>query len=383
MSTTSDVSKSRNFTAHNPVMLHEMLRYLSPKDGGVYVDATFGAGGYSRAILEAADCRVIAIDRDPSVVPFAEELQKQYGERFCFKLSLFSEIATALSNVCPAAERIIDGVVFDFGLSSMQLEDSERGFSFQSDGPLDMRMGSSVDTSLTAGQVVNTFSKDELRKIIALYGEERLASRVASAIVAKRPFSSTTQLADVIRSVVPRFGTIDPATRTFQGIRIFVNDELKEIATALKSLEAFVFERQLRDIKVITVSFHALEDAVVKGWIKKRSPDFRWGVMPKEISQFIRNNGRPKEERLHPNYDYWAENNMAVGVVEDVRGVVTPSSEELLSNHRARSAKLRAVTIGYDRELQGARAKDVREDLDMIENRVLGLIKDLKRAKSR
>jgi 16S rRNA (cytosine1402-N4)-methyltransferase len=280
---------------HTPVLLNEMLAQLFPKNGKVYVDATFGAGGYSRAILNSADCKVIALDRDPSVISIAQDFSREYGSRFFFNLSKFSDIKNMLN--CE-----VSGIVFDFGLSSMQIEDGKRGFSFQHDGPLDMRMGN--DGDLTAAQVANSFSKDDLRSILRLYGEERLAGRVASAIVASRPLSSTFQLAEVVRAVVPRRGTIDPATKTFQALRIFVNNELQEIHSALNGILSFA-SGGLNDISVVTVAFHSLEDMVVKNWLKS-------------------NSGMVKEK---------------------TRGVILPSNQEIANNHRARSARLRSLVV--------------------------------------
>jgi 16S rRNA (cytosine1402-N4)-methyltransferase len=247
---------------HIPVLLNEVLEQLSPQCGKTYIDATFGGGGYSRGILNAASgCKVVATDRDPDVAHQAEAFKREYGERFSFFQTNFSRIGDVASTLSQYS-----GIVFDLGVSSFQLENGTRGFSFQRDGPLDMRMS---EMGITAAHVVNTFTREDLTSIIRIYGEEHHAHKISYAIVEQRrlrPFSTTFELASVVRSVMPRTGHIDPATKTFQALRIYVNDELREIQSALDSISADVNTRKPCTVLVIVVSFHSLEDRIVKNW---------------------------------------------------------------------------------------------------------------------
>jgi 16S rRNA (cytosine1402-N4)-methyltransferase len=288
---------------HVPVLLNEMLYYLAPKDSGVYVDATFGGGGYSRAILNTAYTNVIAIDRDQEAKNRAQIFIENYPTRFEFFLSNFGNIDTIVRN------RHFDGVVFDFGLSSFQLEYGERGFSFQTDGPLDMRMG---NTGLKAEEVINTFNEEDIFQIIKFYGEERFARKISRAILKNRPIHTTFELAKIVRSVIPRTTAIDPATKTFQAIRIFVNNELKEIEIALDKIVKLATGSNISQVCVVTVAFQSLEDRVVKNWIQ-----------------------RNKNPLLGSD---WV-------VEEKVHKVVVPQDEEIKSNPRSRSARLRAVVV--------------------------------------
>ncbi len=249
---------------HNPVMLAEMLEWLAPKDGEVYIDGTFGAGGYSRAILQAANCTVYAIDRDPSTREFAEILEREFAGRFVWLLGNFADMCDLV-----AAHGVskVDGVVLDLGVSSMQLDQAERGFSFMRDGELDMRMG---DTGRSAADVVNSASESELADIFYYYGEEKAARRVAKAIVAARaetPITRTTQLAEIIRGAVPqKHGKTHPATRSFQGLRIFVNQEFDAIQSGLVASEHLLGANG----RLVVVSFHSLEDRIVKRFTHSR-----------------------------------------------------------------------------------------------------------------
>ncbi|MDR0633004.1 MAG: 16S rRNA (cytosine(1402)-N(4))-methyltransferase RsmH [Holosporales bacterium] len=289
-------------TGHTPVLLQEMLHNLTPQPGSVYVDATFGGGGYTEAILEAADTRVIAIDCDWEAQTRAKALAKRYPSRIEFFLSKFSEIGTIMRG------RRFDGIVFDFGLSSFQLDSAERGFSFRYDGPLDMRMGK---TPLTASSVVNTYKENDIYQILKYYGEERFAKKISRAIVQGRPIDSTLKLADIIRSVVPRTTAIDPCTKTFQALRIFVNDELKEIEVALNKVVDLTGESKIKQVCVVTVAFHSLEDRIIKNWVQRNSTPGPRGVF----------------------------------IEEKIRKVVRPSKSEIERNPRSRSARLRAVLV--------------------------------------
>lgn len=248
-------------TPHIPVLLPEVVGALKPRDGGIYVDGTFGAGGYTRAILGAAECRVFAIDRDPSAAVAALEVGRSFPSRFEFLPGRFGDMLTL---VPVAARGRVDGIALDIGVSSMQIDQAERGFSFQKDGPLDMRMGGEVPT---AAHLVNTLPEAELADLIYQYGEERASRRVAAAIVRDRalqPFATTLQLAATVRGAVRASKDgIDPATRTFQALRIAVNDELGELERALAaSLDLLAPGGVLA-----VVSFHSLEDRIVKRFL--------------------------------------------------------------------------------------------------------------------
>ena len=251
-------------TLHKPVMLNEMLDWIAPKDNGVYIDGTFGAGGYSRAILRAADCRVFAIDRDPSTHRFAEKLEQEFPDRFVWLLGNFSDMC---SLVAMHGVHAVDGIVLDIGVSSMQLDVAERGFSFKKDGPLDMRMS---DDGMKASDIINTASEGELADIFYYYGEEKMSRRIATAIVAARelaPIERTHQLADIIRKVAGgQKGKTDPATRSFQGLRIYVNQEFESLENGLKAAEDMLAPGG----RLVVVTFHSLEDRIVKRFTHSR-----------------------------------------------------------------------------------------------------------------
>lgn len=251
---------------HYPVMLAEVLEALALKEGGVYVDGTFGAGGYSRAILNTANCNLYGIDRDPSVKAFAEPLRQEFGERFSLLTGCFSEMKSLITEQNIDS---VDGIVLDLGVSSMQLDQPERGFSFQQDGPLDMRQS---QEGMTAAEVVNSFDESDIANILYRYGEERQSRRIARAIVAKRQeklFETTLELADLIRDTIPRDrkAKIDPATRSFQALRLYVNRELEELETALNAAEKLLKDQG----RLVVVSFHSLEDRIVKQFMREKS----------------------------------------------------------------------------------------------------------------
>jgi len=246
-------------------MISEMLDWLSPKAKGTYIDGTFGAGGYSKAMLKAANCRVFAIDRDPTTKQFAEALEKEFADRFVWLLGNFCDMC---SLVASHGVHEVDGIVLDLGVSSMQLDNTTRGFSFKQDGPLDMRM--SAGEGMDAATVVNHASEQELADILYYYGEEKAARRVAHAIVrerAKAPITSTRQLGDIVRSVVGgKHKKSDPATRSFQALRIHVNQELESIENGLKAAEDLLAPGG----KLVVVAFHSLEDRLVKKFMSSR-----------------------------------------------------------------------------------------------------------------
>ncbi|RQH13243.1 16S rRNA (cytosine(1402)-N(4))-methyltransferase RsmH [Bradyrhizobium sp. RP6] len=298
---------------HIPVLGREAIVHLAPREGGVYVDATFGAGGYSRAILEVPGTRLIAIDRDRTAIAAGAELV----ERSTGRLTLVEDRFSNLAEVCASqGVEAIDGVVMDVGVSSMQLDQAGRGFSFRLDGPLDMRMG---QTGPTAADVVARASEGDLADIIYLLGEERHSRRIARAIVADRqetPFTTTRALADLVGRVVrSKPGDIHPATRTFQALRIFVNEELEELETALAAAE-----RMLKPGgRLVVVSFHSLEDRIVKNFLAERS---RTGGGSRHL---------PEVAQVTPSFRVLT------------RRPVVAGEDEVAGNPRARSAKLRAA----------------------------------------
>lgn len=250
---------------HVPVMLREVLSQLAPKDGALYIDGTFGAGGYTRAILEAARCNVIAIDRDQSAVIAGTSLVQEFSGRLTLvedRFSRLDQVARDLSHTQ------VDGVVLDVGVSSMQIDEFARGFSFRGDGPLDMRMEA---RGSSAADVVNKTDERDLARIISVLGEEKFARKVARAIFEARseaPIETTGKLAEIVRHVVrSKPGEIDPATRTFQALRIYVNDELFELSEALMAAERILAPGG----KLVVVSFHSLEDRLVKTFLAARS----------------------------------------------------------------------------------------------------------------
>lgn len=310
--------------AHIPVMLDEVLAHLTPEGGslrgGTYIDATFGNGGYSRAIL-AAGGRVIGIDRDPSAIKNGGALVDEAGGALSLIEGRFGDLdehARALSH------DKIDGVVLDIGVSSMQLDQAERGFSFRHDGPLDMRMEMNGPS---AADVVNTFTKSELQRIISTYGEEKKAGYVAHAIVKAReeaPIQTTSALAAIAEFAVGKKhdDTIHPATRTFQALRIFVNRELEELGRALVAAENILRQGG----RLVVVTFHSLEDRIVKRFMRDRSKLSSGG------SRHL-----PESEVAAPTFK------------ELSRRALNAGDEESQNNPRARSAKLRSAE-----RLQGA-----------------------------
>ncbi len=302
-------------SGHVPVMLSEVLDYMNIRDGGIYVDATFGHGGYARAMLEMADCMVYAVDRDPLAERRAMQITAEFEGRLRFIRGNFGDLESLLHSV---GVDHVDGICFDLGVASSQLDDSERGFSFRHDGPLNMRMDGGRPN---AADVVNAMDAEQLADIISHFGDEKFASRVARAIVEARkesPINTTARLAEIIRRVVPRSRDgIDPATRTFQALRIYVNDEMGELERGLIQGERLLSPGG----RLVLVSYHSLEDRMVKEFMKTRS-----GKTPNASRHM------PEVTPLHkPSFSLVTRKSIA------------PSSEEVSSNPRASSAKLRAA----------------------------------------
>jgi 16S rRNA (cytosine1402-N4)-methyltransferase len=294
-------------SGHLPVMLNEVLETLNPRDGGHYIDGTFGGGGYSRAILEAADCSVLGIDRDPAAIARGQELVQRFSGRLTLVEGEFSSMG--------AFAQQSDGVVFDLGVSSFQFDQPERGFSFRQDGPLDMRMSLSGQS---AADFVNSAEHSTLASVIARYGEEKNARRIASAIIAARPVTGTAQLAAIVAQAQGPAAlrhAIHPATRTFQALRIHVNDELGELTRGLDVALELLKSRG----RLVVVSFHSLEDRIVKRFFHARST-----AAPRASRH------APQTAALKPVFKL---------ITTKPR---TPSEAEVASNPRARSAKLRA-----------------------------------------
>lgn len=252
-------------TPHIPVLLNEVVENIAPKDGGIYVDGTFGAGGYTRAVLDAADCTVYAIDRDPDAIREGQKLVDAYKGRLHLLHGTFGEMADLVRG---EGVDFVDGVMLDIGVSSMQIDRAERGFSFQKDGALDMRMS---QNGLSAADVLNTFGEREIADIIYKYGEERFSRRIAAAVVERRktaPFKTTLEFADLIRRAVPhKREDIDPATRSFQALRIYVNDELGQLESGLSAAHDLLKAGG----RMAVVSFHSLEDRIVKTFMQEKS----------------------------------------------------------------------------------------------------------------
>lgn len=300
---------------HIPVMRDEMLRALQPADGRVYLDGTFGAGGYAKAILEAADCTLFALDRDPEAIARGAALSRDYPDKLILLQGRFGDMRRLLE---AAGAPALDGVVLDLGVSSPQIDNAARGFSFRADGPLDMRM---ADAGPTAADVVNTFEERVLADILRQLGEERHARRIAKAIVAARaqaPISTTLALARIVRDAMPhsRDG-IDPATRTFMALRIQVNDELGELERGLAAAEALLAPGG----RLVVVSFHSLEDRRVKNFLRARS-----SLAPRAS----RHAPEPAPARA-PSFRLIR------------RRALKPGAAEIAANPRARSARFRAA----------------------------------------
>lgn len=302
---------------HIPVLLDHVMRVMPPKDGGVYVDGTFGFGGYTRAMLDAANCTVIAIDRDKHVFDLAKEWAGKYGARLTMVHGQFSDIAQILES---QNIKSVDGIVVDIGVSSMQIDEAARGFSFRNDGPLDMRMNR--DEGDTAADIVNTMDETDLANLIYKYGEERKSRHIAAEIIrtrAGKKFETTKELADAVRRVIPPSykDKIDPATRTFQALRIAVNDELGELEGLLNAADTILNP----DGILAVVTFHSLEDRIMKNFMNDVAKP------------------APSPSRYMP-----ASNTAQILSFELLtKKPIIAGDDEIEINPRSRSAKLRAI----------------------------------------
>lgn len=296
---------------HQPVLYHEIIHALQPKNEGFYVDGTLGAGGHARGILEACapDGRLLGLDVDPQALALARETLAPYGERARLIQASYTSLAALLHEI---GWEKVDGILLDLGLSSMQLDTPERGFSFQHDAPLDMRFDPASPT--TAADLVNTLSPAELADLIYRYGEERASRRIAQAIVQARPLRTTRQLAAVIESVLHRRGHVHPATQTFQALRIAVNQELDRVENVLPQAAAALRPGG----RLAIISFHSLEDRIVKEYFRRESRDC---VCP------------PKQPVCTCGH--------IATLKEIARKPIAPGKAEVKANPRARSAKLR------------------------------------------
>jgi 16S rRNA (cytosine1402-N4)-methyltransferase len=294
-------------SGHIPVMLDEVLEALKPRDGAHYVDGTFGGGGYARAILEAADCRVLGIDRDPAAIARGQDLVKRFAGRLTLVEGEFGQMNDYVAET--------DGIVLDLGVSSFQFDQPERGFSFREDGPLDMRMSLS---GMSAADFVNSADHSTLASVIARFGEEKNARRIATAIIAARPVTGTAQLAAIVAQAQGPAAlrlAIHPATRTFQALRIHVNDELGELTRGLDAALEILKPRG----RLVAVSFHSLEDRIVKQFLNSRST------------------AAPRASRHAP--ETAAAKPLFALITHKAR---QPGEAEIARNPRARSARLRA-----------------------------------------
>ena len=301
---------------HIPVMLSEVIDALEPKDGKHFIDGTFGAGGYTRGLLESARCSVLAIDRDPGAARFARVLESDFPGRLKFVLGRYAEMREIAEREGIAA---VDGVTLDLGVSSMQLDEPERGFSFIQAGPLNMRMGGEGPT---ASDLVNTLPERDLAAIIATLGEEKRARAITRAIVERRaeaPIERTGELADIVARVLGRRHdeTKHPATRTFQALRLYLNEELLELARGLSAAEHMLKPKG----RLAVVTFHSLEDRIAKRFLAARS------TPAPRASRHLPEQGRPT---FAPSFRLLN------------RRQVSPSKDEIRLNPRARSARLRA-----------------------------------------
>ena len=298
---------------HIPVLYQEVIDYLKPGDGSRFIDATVGGGGHSLGLLQESSPSgiVLALDRDPVAIEFARQRLDEFKDRVIFSNSSYEKMVE-VANHCGLSK--FDGILMDLGLSSRQLADRERGFSFQEDGPLDMRFD--TRSGQTAAQFLNTMPQEEIAGILREYGEVRNQNQLSKAIVKGRPINSTVQLAELILKTSPRRGKIHPATRIFQALRIVVNNELDLLKEGLRAAAELLKVGG----RLAVISFHSLEDRVVKQFIRAQSKDC---VCPPEYPTCICD-VQPTLRAVH-------------------RKVIRPSAQEVQDNPRSRSARMRVA----------------------------------------
>lgn len=332
-------TEATQYKDHTPVMLKEVTKYLKPVDNEVYIDMTFGAGGHSRKLLTSADCKLITLDRDPTAYEKAKELAKEFPNRVMPLLGKFSDLPTLLkeNNIEQAT---IDGILFDFGCSSMQLDNGHRGFSISKNGYLDMRMDAERDPNqITAREVLATANEHELYKIFKIYGEEKKAAKIAQTIVQARymikNIETTRELADIVDSCCPNEFRLDKlkrpqsnATKVFQALRIFVNNELNELNYGMV-LSKYYLKLNGR---LVTICFHSLEDTIVKRHIAGNTINDVANPVP---LRYLNPAVVQDQDTINQMLDSpWKAINKHVEV---------PSDEEVERNPRSRSARLRAA----------------------------------------
>ncbi len=298
---------------HYSVLLKEVLEYLNIKENGKYLDCTFGAGGYSKAILEQANCHLTALDQDPNVHCYRDIIAKQYPNNFDFVQTNFADAYTHLEG------QKFDGIVLDLGISSMQVDEGQRGFSFMHDGPLDMRMSGS---GMSAAEFIAEADEELIANVIYKYGEEVKSRYIAKAIVQERekqPITTTSQLANIVRGAIyGKRGKIDHATKTFQAIRIYINKELESLEKILADAQHLLSDEG----RIIVVSFHSLEDSIVKSFFKEYS------IKKVARSKYAKDTIQIEEGK-------WLKT--------ITRKAIAPTPAEVKENIRSRSAKMRVA----------------------------------------
>ena len=300
-------------TPHKPVLYQEIIHALQPKSPGRYIDGTIGAGGHARGILEACapEGCLLGFDLDSQALALARETLAPYGKRVVLVQASYLSLMEMMQHLGWDA---VDGIVIDLGVSSMQLDTPERGFSFTQDAPLDMRFNREI--GLTAAQLINTTPEADLANLLFQYGEEPRARKIAKMILQARPVTTTLQLTEIVKKAYPGHSRVHPATRTFQAIRIAVNDELSVLEQALpRAMEALRPGGRLA-----VISFHSLEDRIVKDFFRRESKDW-----------------------INPPYERIYEVERNATLKEITRKPITPSADEIETNPRARSAKLRVA----------------------------------------
>jgi len=306
--------------SHTPVLSEKVLENLNIRDGLTYVDGTFGAGGHTNMMLSSANCNVISIDRDPSVQIFTQNIKNKFPNNFKYVAGNIGRLKFLLKST--GISSVDGGILFDLGVSSMQIDNADRGFSFKNDGPLDMRM---EKMGKSAEEIVNKTDEKTLNDIIYTLGEEKKARKIANAIVSYRKnksITSTVELANIVRTAIgnnPKL-KIDPATKTFQALRIKVNDELGEIEKALNDAENLLAP----GARLVVICFHSLEDKIVKNFFRTKS-----GLIPNPHRHSV--NIYSQSDILRPSFKLITKK------------VLVANNQELASNSRARSAKLRCA----------------------------------------